>query len=113
MKMTLEEAKEFFAHLYGGEHHIRHEIEPYGLGFSIRHDTYLSTFDSSLLTSLVFMAHDFAYRVEISPRSNTSITIAIHKRKREGGFSERHPELADAINNWNPTYSPEIEKENS
>lgn len=57
----------------------------------------LSTFDNGLLTSLVILCHDRAIRCQISARSNKGIELMFHQRSRDGGISERHPTIEEAI----------------
>lgn len=100
--LTKEEATAFFAELYGGEHHIpKHTVHPFGLGWMVKHDRGdLATYDYNDLTKLVFMAHEKCIRVGISPLSKGTLEIAIWKRQREGGMSERHPTLEQAIESF-------------
>lgn len=102
--LTIEEATEFFAELYYGEHHIPgYKVHEWGDGFCVKHDRGgLSTFDYNELTRLVLMAHDKCYRVDISPLAPRYLRIAIWKRfGREGGFSSRHPTIEQAIESYN------------
>lgn len=73
----------------------------------------LSTFDGSLLTSLVFLAHDFCIRVEVNPRSHKSLELLFHQRKsREGGTTDRHPTIETALAKWRQNHpQPEIPTE--
>lgn len=97
--LTLKEATDFFAKFYNGEHHIPgFKPKQYGFGWSVVHDRGgLATFDFYELTKLVVMAHDMCIRADVSPKNSTSLIISIHKRQREGGMSERHPELNEAV----------------
>lgn len=93
--MTIEEARAFFSKFYRGEHHIPgYKPKSCGYGWMVNHDRgTLATFDFNELTRLVVMAHDNCYRLEVAPKSKTVLEICIWKRQREGGMSERHPEL--------------------
>lgn len=66
----------------------------------IRWNQSLSTYDDSLLTRLVILAHDRCIRVELSPRNFNYLTIRFHPRQREGGIFERHPTIEQALNHW-------------
>lgn len=55
------------------------------------------SFDSNLLTKLVFLAHDRCLRVSINPRSAHALTLLFHQRQREGGTWERHPTIDQAL----------------
>ena len=81
---------------WGSTHHIE-----YPLGWK-----QLSTYNNSLLTLLVLMAHQRALRVTIAPRSNKYITLLFHPRKSgmEHDFFERHPTIEEAINTFNAHY---------
>lgn len=98
-EFTEREAMEFFAAFYGGNHHIPgFKVKPYGRGWCVNHDRgCLSTFDFSELTTLVFMAHQKCIRVEVSAIRTNILRIALHKRKREGSMSERHPTIEKVI----------------
>ena len=99
--LTLEEATEFFSEFYSGEHHIPGKVKEFGYGWQVNHDRGdLATYDYNQLTRLVFMAHEKCIRVSIMASSPRHIKIAIWKRQREGGMSERHPTLEQAINSW-------------
>jgi len=99
-KMTIEEATEFFSEFYHGEHHFPSKLKTAGYGWEmIMPYGSLSTVDLSNLTRLVLMAHHYAYRIEISPSGGIRrLSIMVHKRTcREGGISERHPTIEQAI----------------
>lgn len=99
--LTKEEATAFFAEVYGGEHHIPdYKVREWGFGWCVHHYGELSTFDYSKLTTLVLMAHEKCIRVSIGPHAFKTIRIAIWKRKREGGYSERHPDIDTAIQGY-------------
>ncbi len=103
--LTKEQALQFFSDFYGGEHHIpgfSEGVKPFGYGWVVKHDRGdLSTFDGNGLTRLVIMAHDQCIRVGISPHNSGKVKIHIFKRQgREGSFSERHPDLETAVNNF-------------
>jgi hypothetical protein len=58
----------------------------------------LATYDFSDLTTLVFLAHDHCIRVQIGPCNNQYLELVFHPREqREGGMSERHPTLEEAV----------------
>jgi len=96
-RFPIEEARDFFAAYFYGEHHIPGDIKPLGWGWSVTlFDNELSTFDYSGLTRLVLLAHDRCIRAGIGT-AGMKLNIHIHKRKREGEMSERHPTLDQAI----------------
>lgn len=80
-----------------------HHIE-FALGW-----TALSTYDNSLLTHLVLMAHQRAIRVQISPRSNKYLSMVFHSRKSgmEHEWHERHPTIEEAIAAFNKNFPVE------
>jgi hypothetical protein len=102
--MTRDEAVAFFSDFYGGEHHFPNKIKECGFGYSILHYNELATFDVDGLTRLVFMAHDYGYRVGIEPAMRY-VRITIFKRQRMGNITTRHPSLEDALQQyrkWRP-----------
>ena len=56
-----------------------------------------ATFDGSLLTRLVILAHEFCIRMEIEPANPYYLRLFFHRRQREGGFSKRHPTIEEAV----------------
>jgi len=64
-----------------------------------------STFDDSRLTQLVFCAHDFAVRIEITSCNFRYFKIHFHQRKgRTGPSYDRHPSLENAVKEWRKTF---------
>jgi hypothetical protein len=57
----------------------------------------LATFDGDRLTNLVILAHDYHIRVAVSGASNKYLRLTFHNRQRKGGFTERHPEIEEAV----------------
>lgn len=99
-EMTRREAENFFELFFGGIHHIHGSIKNYGSGFCVIVSGCLSTYDYDNLTKLVFMAHHFAYRAEVSPAGIRNLRIAIHKRQRSGKVYERHPDVQSALRSF-------------
>ncbi len=95
-----------------GIYHISDEVEKGKWSdwmVEIRFGGSLSTFDFNDLTRLVFLAHDYCIRVEISPRANRYFTIRLHPRTRDGdSFSNRHPSIEDALSAWRGAYPAEV-----
>lgn len=96
-ELSKEEAIAFFAMFYRGEHHLPAEVKHYGYGWSILDRNSFSTYDFNGLTRLVVMAHDKAFRVELVPKPNNKMLIAIWKRRRDGGMTESHPTLESHV----------------
>jgi hypothetical protein len=69
----------------------------------------LATFDSNLLTKLVFLCHDRCIRVSVNPRSPQALTLLFHPREREGGTWARHPTLEQAVADHRQWYPLESE----
>lgn len=70
----------------------------------------ISTCDYDELTRLVFLAHHMAIRVELSPYAFKYIMLRFHQRNRDGDFSQRHPSLEEAVNEFkNQVTIPEYE----
>lgn len=63
-------------------------------------DKPLATFDSGELTRLVFLAHDYAIRVNVEAKHRRQLLLTFHQRKREGGIWERHPTIESALELW-------------
>jgi len=96
--LTKEEATDFFAKMYYGEHHIPSKVKEWGGGFCVEDYAGMSTFDFSNLTRFVILCHDNCIRGEIKPSSPKSMKVIIHKRQgREGGIMISHPTLESAI----------------
>lgn len=103
--MTKDEAIDFFAALYRGEHHIPTEVREYGTGWEVRHYGDLATWDFDALTRLVLLAHDRCVRVEVTPCNMQYLRIAIWQRHtRLGGIAERHPTIETALACWRERY---------
>ncbi len=68
-----------------------------GLVVSIRNGEQLATFDYSQLTELVLLCHDHGIRLGIFAEFGGRLRLAFHQRRRDGGMSERHPTLEEAI----------------
>lgn len=104
-QLTLQEATDFFAEFFGGEHRIMEPIKPYGhAGWSVKTNQDLATYDFNRMTRLVVMAHDKCYRVEAMPANTGRIKIAIWKRQREGDITECHPTMEKAIETIRSNY---------
>lgn len=56
-----------------------------------------STFDFHRLTALVFLCHEARIRCEISAKTRGYFELGFWQRSHEGGFSGRHPNLAEAV----------------
>lgn len=67
------------------------------LWITLKYDRGMATFDNNMLTALVFLAHEYCMRVEISPCMR-NLEVQFHQRKgRDGGLSARHPTLEQAV----------------
>jgi len=96
--LTKEEATEFFADLYCGEHHIpKYKVESFGCGWSVTDNIPMGTYDFDRLTKLVVMAHDRCIRAEILPFGGRQFKVTLFKRQREGSMSEKHSTIEEAI----------------
>lgn len=99
MPLTLrQKAENVLAIAYRGLHHVdmRRAKEEPGY-FSVCVFNGVSTYDFDTLTRLVVAAHDECVRLEIDGASHRYLRLIFHDRKREGGISERHPTMEDAI----------------
>lgn len=101
MNFTIEEATQFFAEFYQGEHHFPSKLFPFGEGWMMKHHRGdIATYDYNGLTRLVLMAHDKCIRVSIAPLNFNTVKIIIWKRQREGDMFEIHPTIEDAIKTY-------------
>lgn len=117
--MTLErtDATQFFAAFFGGEHHIPgtggrrgpDNVQPFGVnGWRVvEPGAAYSTFDYDQLTRLVFLAHEWSVRVQLTG-SRAGLELSIWGREREGDTSCRHPDLDAAVRSWRqgPNHRP-------
>lgn len=109
MEFTKENATKFFAHLFGGEHHIpRGGLKEFGDGWCVNYMGDLSTFDYNILSKLVIMAHDCAVRVSLRQGGPRAIKICIWQREREGSFDRRHPTIEYHVEEFRAHYSDDF-----
>lgn len=74
-------------------------------GSGIRHsgifvpwrDGRMATFDFYPLTNLIFLCHEARIRCEIMAKSAGNFQLSFFQRSHEGGMSERHPNLDEAV----------------
>lgn len=90
---------QMFARVCGGFHHVYGTFKPHGYGIIINDRSgRWATFDFDRLTELVIAAHDEMIRVELRPSGPRMVGFALWKRHaRDGGMSERHPTMEDAL----------------
>lgn len=73
----------------------------------------LCTYDNSLLTQLVILAHDRCIRVEISPCNMQLLKIAFTARDdREGPIHRRHPHIEKTIEVIRGVFGEPLDKAN-
>lgn len=65
----------------------------------------MSTFDYDHLTRLVFLAHDYAIRVEIQAAAPRYLRLIFSQRTREGDIYRRHPTIEDALTSWRKNHA--------
>jgi hypothetical protein len=71
----------------------------------------LSTWDFARLTDIVIMCHDACIRFEVEPHAFRSMRMWFHRRDvREGGMSERHPTIEQAIERVRKYGGPKLEE---
>lgn len=100
MKLELNEARQFFADLFLGEHHLPSKIKPWGEGWYVytRPGEDFATTDYNKLTRMVILAHERGIRASIAPHNIGRLKIILHKRdplKKELGAG--HPTLEQAV----------------
>jgi hypothetical protein len=88
--------KELFKVDWSNSHHI--ELSMFSSA--------MSTFDYNDLTRLVFLAHEMALRVQLSPSTHNHMRILFHERTHgpSDGKTLHHPTLDEAINLFRQTY---------
>lgn len=73
-------------------------------GYRVLMGCHLSTWDNNLLTRLVFLAHDWGVRVEITPHTprHFLVYLNVRPRTRLPGMSVWgwHPRLGETVRNW-------------
>lgn len=100
--LSKQEATDFFAEFFYGEHHIAYDIKEYGQGWSTLTHATLATTDFNNLTRLVFMAHEKGIRVEIIPAGPKLLSLALHKREAGNiDLIKGHPTIEQALDKWN------------
>lgn len=115
--MPIAEAMKFFSTLFGGKQHIpgdrygEENLIGYGRGWSVILSHDLSTYDMAILTRLVFLAHDFAFRASVLPSGKRLQRIAIWKRERSGDQGTHHPTLEQAITAHRRHFVPALDAE--
>lgn len=62
------------------------------------------TFDFSDLTRFVFLCHEARIRGHIGPSGPGLLEVALHERSADGAFSQRHPNLDEAIAEWRASF---------
>lgn len=123
-KMTRQEAIDFFAVVFRGEHHIpcgshggaqgvrscdfrsdgKRPKEQLAEAWAWKVDYYmgadLATWDGNLLTRLVFHAHDRCFRVHFERSGPNMLGISVSKRINRDGGVQGHPTLEGALAKW-------------
>lgn len=57
----------------------------------------IASFDFAEMTRMVVAAHEAAVRVEIGVGGFRELELFLYARQRQGGMSERHPDLDTAV----------------
>ncbi|QUT07962.1 hypothetical protein KFK14_11550 [Sphingobium phenoxybenzoativorans] len=70
-------------------------------------DGRMATFDFYPLTNLVFLCHEARIRCEIRAKAAGHFELSFFQRSHEGGMSERHPNLDEAVAAFREYLSPE------
>jgi hypothetical protein len=95
-----EKAEEWVYYVFGGVHkvskfekQVNHYVcVPYGS---------LATYDDDVLTKIVLASHTLGLRAEITNNGMRGLKILLHNRiGRTGRLYERHPEISEAIKNY-------------
>lgn len=96
--MTLKEkAEAVLAAMYGGLHNVPGKIKELPGRIEVCVPVNLATYDFNNLTVLVVVAHEVCVRASLRSGPPRQIILMFHDRQREGGMSQRHPTIEDAI----------------
>lgn len=97
-KTLLQKAEAVLAKVYFGLHNVPGKIKDYSpQRIEITVPCQFSTFDFDGLTRLVITAHDECVRASFRNGPPRQIVLMFHDRQREGGMSQRHPTIEQAI----------------
>lgn len=95
-----ERAEALLSSVFGGMHHV-HGLKKEHRTWTCLHSGGASTFDLSILTRLVFAAHEYCIRVEVNNGGPGQIKIYLSERTgRDGDAYSRHPDIDEALGNW-------------
>jgi hypothetical protein len=106
MSEAQSECYDFLCDLFFGEHNLRDigTVSGWGNGISMTASVGgLSTWDYNMLTRAVLMAHDRCIRFDVQPCTPKLLRLVLHRRQREGGVSQRHPTIDEAIERYRRT----------
>jgi len=114
-----EKVADMLGILYGGIYHLDRKslgnVEwDNGHHIVIKIKKSFATYDFNDLTNLVFLAHWYAIRVEISPCNFQFIELIFHQRGRTGSIFNRHPTIDEAVKRFKdsmvniPEYQDEV-----
>lgn len=106
--LTKEEALNFFSDVFFGRHHVP-RLKESGTGWKILYSGNLATYDSDILTRLVYLAHKYLYRVEISQCNFRYLNIRVHRRMLNASDNlapcfSRHRTIDEMIEDMNRIY---------
>lgn len=105
---------DLLGYLYQGLYHVSGIVDKCEWDnnhyISLAHYNDLSTYDFNHLTTLVFLAHRMAIRVEIQPCNFKYLRILFHRRFRDGNMTVRHPDIREALAKFDADcYLPEVD----
>lgn len=101
------ECYQMLCDLFSGAHHVHGKLHEWGSGIRLNTSQTgaFCTFDFSRLTFAVLMAHDRCIRFGIEPSGPGMLGLTLYKRhSREGGMSERHPTIVQALEVYRKSY---------
>jgi len=95
-----ERAEALLSRVFGGMHHV-YNLKKEARYWTCIHSGDCSTFDGDTLTRLVFAAHDYCIRVQLSNGGPRALQIMLHPRNgRTGSMYERHPTIEQSLERW-------------
>lgn len=105
---------DFYAGIYHGDDaYLRKADWTNPDWIEVRHHGSMSTYDSDSLTRLVFLAHDYALRIELQAIKGPygGLAMIFYNRVRDGDLFHRHPSLESAVSEWRKRHAAPSDNE--
>lgn len=95
-----QRAEQLIARAFRGINHVRN-FKKIGPVWTCLHHGYFSTQDSDYMTRLVFAAHEYCCRAEVSGGGPYRLKIKVSNRDRSDSNMDGHKTIAQALEKWN------------